>query len=250
MKALKIIICILVISVKINAQTVINSEIGVYLGPTFMQTDYGEAHNFKSSTNNGGFGYGIAYVAAFSNSKYNSIVFSTISKHLKERFEFSFSKTRFEYDGAPVNNLSSPEYENYKAMKGETKLYNFGLLSEIYFLSLEHHSKFQPYFITGMSYTSATPSLKTTKPLPNAFLPESDNVFLEKQNVFSFTSGLGFRYKLNNIDFLLESRYNPFFSDRIEGLDANVDADKNNDTQVIFNIGIVFHLDKKYRKLY
>lgn len=254
MKLLKkiISIVILVTSISINAQKgmVVDNEIGIYLGPTFMQTDYGEANNFKSSVNNGGFGYGIAYIADFSNSKFNSKLFSFISKRLKTRIEFSYSKTLFEYDGAPVENVNSLEYENYKAMKGETKLYNFGAFSEIYFLSLKHNFKFQPYFITGISYSIVNPSLNTTKALPDAFTPENENVFLEQQNVVSFSSGLGLRYKLNTIDFLIESRFNSFFSDRIEGLDSNITADNNNDAQVIFNIGIVFHLNNNTKNLY
>ncbi len=245
-------VIILATCIHINAQKgmVVGNEIGIYLGPTFMQTDYGEANNFKSSVNNGGFGYGIAYIADFSNSKFNSKLFSFISKRLKTRIEFSYSKTLFEYDGAPVENPNNPEYKNFKAMKGKTKLYNFGAFSEIYFLSLKHSSKFQPYFITGISYSIANPSLKTTEALPSAFTPENENVFLEQQNVVSFSSGLGLRYKLNTIDFLIESRFNSFFSDRIEGLDSNVTADNNNDTQVIFNIGIVFHLNNKKKNLY
>lgn len=242
---------ILIVFINVNAQkAVIDSEIGIYFGPTFMQTDYGEANNFKSSVNNGGFGFGVAYIADYSNLTYNSKLLSIVSKHLKTRLEFSYSKTIFEYDGKPVSNEGSLEYENYKAMKGETKLYNIGVFGEIYFLSLRYSSKIQPYIIAGVSYSIANPSLKTTKPLPRAFTPKSENVFLEKQNVFSFSSGLGLRYKLNAIDFLIESRFNSFFSDRIEGLDSNVAADKNNDTQVIFNIGVVFHFNDKSRNLY
>jgi len=220
---------------------IINDEVGVFLGPTFMQTDYGEAENFSSTMNNTGFGFGIAYIADFSDSRSNSGFGSAFTEHVKLRAELSYSKANFAYDGLPIEGSNS-ESAKFRAMEGTTKLLNLGLFTEIYIFNLNNKSKLQPYFLGGISYTAANPSLKSTLAYPSIYLPEEDNIFMEKQNTFSLTGGVGTRYKLDDIDILFEYRFNAFTSDRIEGLDSDFSGDKNNDAQTIFNLGIVFHL--------
>jgi hypothetical protein len=220
---------------------VINDEVGIFLGPTFMQTDYGEAENFSSTMNNTGFGFGIAYIADFSNSRSNSGFGRAFSQHVKLRAELSYYKANFAYDGLPVEGTNS-ETARFKAMEGTTKLLNLGLFTEVYIFNLNNESKLQPYFLGGISYSSANPSLKSSLAYPSIYLPEEENIFMEKQNVFSLTGGLGTRYKLDDIDVIFEYRFNAFMSDRIEGLDSDFSGDKNNDAQTIFNLGIVFHL--------
>jgi len=225
-----------------KAQNSINHEIGVFLGPSFMQTDYGEAEQFKSSINNTGFGFGIAYIADFSDARLNSTLGRAFSEHVKLRAELSYMKANFAYDGRPVDN-PSVEQNRFKAMEGSTKLLNLGLFTEIFVFNLTEDKKLQPYVLLGASYTSVRPSLKSSLPYPSIYLPEEDNIFMEKQNVFSFTGGVGTRYKLDEVDIVFEYRFQAFMSDRIEGLDSDISGDKYNDAQTIFNIGIVFELD-------
>jgi len=151
-------------------------------------------------------------------------------------------KANFAYDGRPVDN-PSVEQNRFKAMEGSTKLLNLGLFTEIFVFNLTEDKKLQPYVLLGASYTSVRPSLKSSLPYPSIYLPEEDNIFMEKQNVFSFTGGVGTRYKLDEVDIVFEYRFQAFMSDRIEGLDSDISGDKYNDAQTIFNIGIVFELD-------
>ena len=227
----------------LNAQnTNINNEVGVFLGPIFMQTDYGQAKNFNSSINNKGFGFGIAYIADFSNSKTNSGIKRFFTEHTKLRLELSYSKTNFSYDGKPVEN-ERPQSDRFKSMKGNTKLLNIGVFSEIYPINtVLSEKKLHPLVLLGASYVSAKPSLKSSMELPSIFLPVEENVFLDKQSTLSFTAGLGARYKLDDMDFVLEYRFNMFMSDRIEGLDSDISGDNNNDSASIFNLGVIFNL--------
>jgi len=226
----------------LNAQDVIiNNEIGVYLGPTFMQTDYGEAKNFGSSINNTGFGFGFAYVADFSDSRVKSGMGVFLTTHVKVRAELSYAKANFAYDGKPVED-GNAETAKFKAMIGSSKLLNIGILPEIYIFDLTNDAKLQPYVLLGASFVSAKPSLKSSLALPTIYQPKEDNVFLDSQSTFSLTAGVGTRYKLDDIDILFEYRFNSFMSDRIEGLDSDFAGDKNNDAQTIFNIGVVFNL--------
>lgn len=244
MKFIKgIIIAIILASyIDTNAQdsaiknTIITNEIGVFLGPVFMQTDY-----LTESTNTGtGVDFGVAYIADFSNSRYKSKAFAWISDHMKTRVELSFSKVNLEHD-----DVAGPESNRFKAMTGDTKLFNFGVFGEWYFMSLTKKAlKFQPYFLTGASYTSAKSSLSydISLGLPTVYTT-ADRLFIEKNSAVSFTNGLGFRYKLDDVDFVAEGRYQAFLSDRIEGIDTDLSDDEHNDSQVLFKFGIVFHLN-------
>jgi len=227
----------------IKAQNIaINNEVGIFLGPTFMQTDYGEAHNFDSSINNTGFGFGFAYIADFSDSRVSSKLGRLLTEHVKLRADFSYVKVNFAYDGQPVEALTL-ESQKFRAMTGGTKLLNFGIYSEIYIKNLVNDNKFQPYILTGVSYVSAKPSIKTSMELPNIYLPEEENIFLDKQTFLSLGAGVGARYNLDNIDFVVEYRFNAFLSDRIEGLEAHFSGNKNNDAQTSINLGVVFSLE-------
>ena len=47
------------------------------------------------------------------------------------------------------------------------------------------------------------------------------------------------------VDFVAEARYQYFFSDKLEGLDApNDPGNKNNDTMVFINLGVVYVFGK------
>ena len=231
----------------INAQNtpILNSEIGLFIGKNYMQTDYGEANIFKSAIHNSNLNLGIAYTADFSDSRFDTKLFNFISNHSKTRIELSYSKVKFNYDGNLVDD-TNPEYLNFRAMQGESKQINFGIFGEFYLFSLDKNTKLQPYFLSGISFSSITPKLTSTLALPSIFTPTSENVFLENQRVLSFSYGLGTRYRFKNIDLLFEGRFNPFLSDKVEGLKTNSYGNKNNDSQVIFNLGIIYRFNKEY----
>lgn len=246
MKNFKLFLIITFLTIfSVNAQnTIVNSEVGVFLGPVFMQTDYGEAQNFSSASSNVGMNFGAAYIMDLSDSKYSSKMFQNYADYVKTRIELSYSKVNLNYDGKPIDDGS--QIARFEAMKGETKIFNIGLLQEINFKSIiRNSSKFRPYGLLGLHYSSASPNLSTNQPLPTIFLPENENVFMEKQSTFSWTAGLGARYQLDDVDIFIETRYHNFFSDKIEGLDSNISGDKHNDNEIIFNFGVIFKLDNR-----
>ncbi len=234
---------------KISAQsTIVNGEVGVYLGPTFFQGDYGEADNFKSSSSNVGIGFGIAYVMDFSDSRYRSNFFSTLADHVKERIEFSYAKIKLDHNPIPIKD-THPEYANFEAMKGETKITNLGLISEIYISSITRNaSKLKPYLLTGISMSWASPDVNSSMPIPSVYVTGDQKIFLEKQSALSFSYGVGTRYSLDDVDLVLEMNMRSFLSDRIDGLDPEVPGDKSNDSTVSFRFGAVFHLDGGRRR--
>ncbi len=230
-----------------NAQnTIVNSEVGVFLGPVFMQTDFGESGEFSSDTNNVGFDFGVAYIMDFTESRYNSKFFTWMSEHYKQRFEISFSKTNLEHNNAPVESSNEVTAAKFKGMTGEVKLFNFGGFGEWYFMNLNKtSSKLEPYFLTGISYTSSKVSFDFENGNPyNAIdFSSNSNDLSNDMNTISFTYGLGVRYKLDNVDLVAEGRLQSFNSDDIDGLTPQGSGNENNDSQVLFKIGAIFHLN-------
>jgi hypothetical protein len=68
---------------------------------------------------------------------------------------------------------------------------------------------------------------------------------LEEQGIISATASAGVRFGLDAVDIVLEGRYQYFFSDKLEGLYAPDDpGNKNNDTMVFINVGVVYVFSK------
>lgn len=224
--------------------TSIKHEIGILLGPTFMQTDYGEADNFKSASSNKGVDFGIAYVADFTESRYKSKIFNWLSQHMKTRVELSFSKVKLQHDEARILENNELVNNQFRGTTGDVSMFNAGIFGEWYFMSLAKKSEFQPYFLTGMSFSSAKSSMNVSDfGLPSVYTPTKDKLFLGSNSALSFSYGLGGRYRLDDVDLIFEGRLQTFLSDKIEGIDTNIPGDKNNDSQVLFKIGAIFHLN-------
>jgi hypothetical protein len=61
---------------------------------------------------------------------------------------------------------------------------------------------------------------------------------------FAGTFGGGIRYKFNpKIDFNLQFNWQFFFSDAVDGLQANVIENKNNESLLNLQFGVIYHLN-------
>ena len=237
------------------AQLELSHEIGVSFGPVTMQTDYGERHHLPSSTATS-FGVAFSHYLSFYGSNYNwRNGASFFSDHFKLKTEISFyTNTNLEHKGSFVENSTSAFADQLRAMKGSTKLFNIGTQLEYYFNNLEDYgllfnddNKFAPYISAGVQFNSFDPDLTNDNGTLNVnTLPEiyqNDAVFLEKDNTFSLTLSLGTRYKMNNFDLVLDARWQYFLSNKIDGLDADFNGNKFNDTLIYFSFGAVFDLE-------
>jgi hypothetical protein len=132
---------------------------------------------------------------------------------------------------------------------------------EYYFVQLEDYSSFfrssgqvNPFVSLGLQYTYAQPdifvdgvSLKGQEEPYEDLIPkwQEGAIDLEEQGIISATASAGVRFGLEMVDIVLEGRYQYFFSDKLEGLYAPQDpANKNNDTMVFINVGIVYVFGK------
>jgi len=247
------------------AQLNLSHEFGLSFGPVTMQTDYGERHHLPSSTATS-FGVSASHYLSFYSSNYNwRNGASYFSDHFKLKTDFSYyTNTALEHKGKWVDPSDiTNNADKLRAMKGSTKIISFGTQLEYYFKNLEDYGllfnnddKFAPYVSAGVQYSSFTPELTSdlgnylTNPslLPTQWQDIDNAVFVEKDNTFSLTFGLGTRYKMKgNFDLFVEARYQYFFSDRIDGLDIPSDeyaSNKFNDTLIYFSVGGIFHLSQ------
>lgn len=238
------------------AQLDLSHEFGISVGSVSMQTDYGERHDLPSSTLTS-FGVAFSHYLSFYGSNYNwRNGASFFSDHFKLKSEVSFYfNNNLEHKGAyAAPGSTSADADELRAMKGTTKIFNVGTQLEYYFKNLEDYGllfndneKFSPYISAGVQYNYFTPTLtsdlgdiNTSGVLPQKY---ENNFFIEKDQTFSFTLSLGTRYKVNEIELVLDARWQYFLSDKIDGLDASVTGNKFNDTLIYFSFGAIIDLD-------
>lgn len=241
------------------AQTSLSHEVGVLFGPASFQTDFGHSNDFASA-NQATLAFGLSYYLKFFGSQYNWRSGSSFfSEHFKLKFEFSYmNNTNVSHEGIPEGSANEEKLED---MKGKIKLYNAGLNLEFYILELEDYSSFykssgsiNPFISVGLHYSYSQPdifvgesSLKD-KSEPYTDLIDKwqeDAVFLDAENILSASAGAGVRFGLDMVDFSLEGRYQYYFSDVVDGLNAPDDpANKSNDSMVFINVGVIYVFGK------
>lgn len=238
-----------------RAQTSLSHEVGGFFGIASFQTDMGLSDEF-SAANQATMGFGISYYMKFFGSQYNWRSGSSFfSEHFKLKAEFSYiNNTNVSFEPAGLN-------EKLDDMKATIKLYNAGLNLEYYILELEDYSSFyrsagsiNPFVTVGIHYSYSQPdilvndvSIKGQEEPYTGLIDkwQRDAVFLEPENIFSATAGIGVRFGLEMLDFSLEGRYQYYFSDVVEGLNAADDpANKSNDSMVFINAGIIYVFGK------
>jgi len=238
----------------IYAQSRFSHEVGASFGVASFQTDFGVSNDFASA-NASTFSVGLSWYLKFFGSQYSWRSGSSFfSEHFKLKTEFNYMlNSRVEHKGATNKKV--------RDMTGEIKMYNVGTNLEYYFLELEDYSSFykssgtlNPFISAGVHYSFYDPDIKVNNVslednpgLINELIPkwQNDAVFLEKGNTFGVSAGAGIRYSIDTFDLVLDGRYQYFFSDQVDGLDAPVDpANKNNDTVIFVNVGVVFVFGK------
>jgi hypothetical protein len=241
------------------SQSRFSSEAGLIFGGSSFQTDFGISGDFASA-NQSSMAFGLTYYLKFFGSQYNWRSGSTFfTEHFKLKFEFLYTNnTNISHEGISP---SSSNFAKLDAMKGEIKMYNFGANLEYYFLELEDYSSFykssgslNPFISVGLHYTSFDPDITVNgnslegQPEPYTQLIDkwqTGAIFLDKGNTFGASAGAGIRYSLEVLDLVLEGRYQYFFSDDVDGLNAPLDpANKNNDSMIFVNLGVVYVFNK------
>lgn len=263
-KIVKIITPILICfsSLFLNAQDYSSHEIGLIGGAASFTTDYGERHDFNSNVGgNIGAGIGFIYYLNFTDYRYRwDQRTNYFSEHFRLRGELSYMKADLDHFGQYVHeSQTSLEADKLRAMHGKTSIINFGAQLEFHIVDIVDFGsrrfkdlKWSPYISAGLMLDYYKPELKSD--LGN--WEEDISVIYEKWRVpgainvnsnitASATFGIGTRRKMGEYtDFVIESRWQYFFSNTVDGLHAKQDsANKFNDWLVWVHAGFVYYLN-------
>ncbi len=234
-------------------------DIGILAGSSKFQTDFGERGDFASGFDNGGMSISLAHYLSFykRNTRWNSS--GEMYKFVMIKSEFNFMPSvKLDHYGKWILG-SSDLAKQLKAMHGEISMLNLGVSIQYYLKNLEKFSyaysdlnwNWNPFVTFGIRYSLYKNELvsdlgdwrQDITVLPRKYrVPGALKV--GKGNAFAFTMGLGTRYKITEkLDLATQFNWQIYFSDAIDGLQANVIENKNNDWFFNFQIGVIYHLN-------
>jgi len=231
-------------------------DIGVTLGVTSVQSDYGERGDIRSGViGNIGFASSLILYKNFydKNVNWNSRA-NWLEDHIKLKAEVSYYKANLHHFGT-YSEGSSHSANLLRAMHGTSSVINFGGLVEHHFFSLTNYNSyatdrfFSPYFsfggMLGISKASVSSDFGdyTTDPSLLISAYQNNAIYTEQLTVGSVVFGLGTRIKIGEYsDLVFDTRWQSYFSDRIDGLKPRIDANKHLDWTYSMSLGLVIAL--------
>jgi len=240
----------------INAQHYTHA-IGVLGGVSEFQTDYGQRGNFASNFNNEGASFSVAHYLGFYkrnhrwNSRYEMYDYILIKTELNYIFP-----TKLTHYGKWVKGTSYLA-EQLRAMHGSISMLNLGVSLEYYLKNLLEFEypypeiKWNPFVTFGLRYAFYKNDIVSDlgdwrsdiTVLPQKYrIP--GNLDVGSGGAFAFNLGAGIRYRLTEkLDLATQLNWQVFFSDAIDGLQAKVIENRNNDWLFNFQFGIIYHLN-------
>lgn len=166
------------------------------------------------------------------------------------------TKANFQHHGKYIEGNSNLA-KQLRAMKGTVSMLNLGIQGEYYFKGLSEFMfpysdmKWNPYLSLGFKYSIYKNTLESNLGdwrtditlLPTKYRTPG-NLATGNGAGFSFILGAGTRYKLSKkLDLAVNLNWQFFFSDAIDGLQANVIENKNNEWLLHLQVGIIYHLN-------
>ncbi|MGV6844579.1 MAG: THC0290_0291 family protein [Lutibacter sp.] len=254
---------ILIFSLQIaHSQDYASHEIGFITGAAAFTTDYGQRYNFKANVGgNVGMGIGLIYYYNFTDYRYRwNQRTNYFNEHFRIRGELSYMSANLDHFGIYVDpSQTSLEADKLRAMHGKSQILNLGAQLEFHWVDIVDFGsrripdlKWSPYLSAGAMVNYYKPELRSDM----GDWQQDISVIYEKWRVpgaisvkanftMSATLGIGIRHKLGEYsDILLESRWQYFFSNFIDGLNAKDDpANKYNDWLLWVHIGYTYYLN-------
>ena len=232
-------------------------DIGVFVGTTSLQSDYGERGNFASEWNNNGMSYSAVHYLSFYNRTLRWDPHNVLHQHLMIKTELHYlSNTELIHHGKWAKRNSEAALK-LRAMKGSLRMLSLGVNLEYHLQSLGEFVYpysdlwFDPFATFGIKYSSFTTGLssdlgdwqKDISVLPQKYTLKNA-LDIGTTEAFSVELGFGSRFKITpKIDLVTQFAYQYFFSDKIDGLQAEVFENKNNDWLLNIQFGLVYHLN-------
>ena len=268
LKILVFFLCCFTIEVA-KAQDESSHEIGIISGSASFTTDYGERNNFSSNVGgNVGFGIGVIYYINFTDYRYIWDQRTNYwSEHFRIRAELSYMSAELDHFGQwkdAIDNRTgelSEGAQKLRAHHGKTYLLNIGAQMEFHWVDIVDFGSrripdlnWAPYISVGAFVDFYDPSINSDRGDwrdPDVLFPKWDiNIDPKAARItpgitMSATLGVGTRYQIGEYaDLLIESRWQYFFSNYVDGLNSRPDpANKYNDWLLWVHVGYVYYLN-------
>jgi hypothetical protein len=250
------------------AQDKSSHEIGLIYGSASFTTDYGQRNNFLSNVGgNVGMGIGVVYYLNFHDYRYRWYHrTSYFTEHFRVRAELSYMSAKLDHfgkwkDATKSNGDLTDGAKKLRAHHGKTYLLNVGAQLEYHWVDIVDFGsrripdlKWSPYISAGAFVDFYDPSMYSELgdwKDPGVLYPKWDiNDYPWAARVspgitMSATLGVGTRRKLGEYsDLLIESRWQYFFSNYVDGLHAKqAPENKYNDWLLWIHVGYVYYLN-------
>ena len=232
-------------------------DIGAFVGSTSLQTDYGQRGNLASEWNNNGLSFSVAHYLSFYNRTLRWDPNNVLHNHLMVKTEIQYLKNAtLEHHGVWAKKKSYAGAQ-LRSMKGTVRMLDVGINLEYYLFALEEfvypysNLWINPYFTFGVNYSNYTNGLvsdlgdwrEDISVLPDKYTYQN-SLDIGQGEAMSMSVGLGSRLKVSpKVDLVAQFSYRYFFSDKIDGLKAEVIENKNNEWLLNLQFGIVYHLN-------
>jgi hypothetical protein len=242
-------------------------EVGLITGPVAFQSDFGERKNLDTNKGNTGIGIGLVHYINFAyRADCNCYTADNyFNDHFKLRSEISYNKTTLNHFGEWVkDSRQSTDAYKLRTHEGESNNFDIGMQLEYFPLSIRSFQsfspKFAPFVSLGAHYVSFNPKVSTSYVSANPFFPndvgnvddpnnfyqfwEPGSVSADSGSTWSVVGSIGTRYKINVLaDIMIDLRWQYYFSDDVDGLNHQLESNKNNDWLVWLNFGYIYYLD-------
>ncbi|MFY0630404.1 MAG: hypothetical protein JXR05_08480 [Flavobacteriaceae bacterium] len=232
-------------------------DIGFHAGTATIQTDYGVRDNFLSSYGNSAVSLSFTHTLHFFNKdpRWNSD--HKLWSYLALRSELNIiTNANFQHHG-PFIIGNTDLARDLRAMTGTTSITSVGFQLEYYMRCLKDFIypwstiKWNPYVLAGVQFSKYNNTLTSTQGdwrqditvLPRKWRTPGA-IDIGKGSTYAVTFGGGVRYKFKpKIDFNLQFNWQFFLSDAVDGLQANVFENKNNEWLINLQMGVIYHLN-------
>lgn len=227
-------------------------EADVHLGAVSFNTDYGISKDVEIGTvGNVGFAIGASvYMNFFKRDLGLSSSEKWLSKHLKLKAKLSYLRAdlKFNEDRAGTS-------EKLLAISGSTSVISLAAIAEYHYFDLTDFNAlnkniFSPYVGIGPAINFSRPTFETSlgdyisRPeiLPLSF--QNEAIATEPEAILSLVLSLGTRIKTGEkSDLIIDSEWQYFASDKIDGLDVPGATNTKNDWMYHLSLGYVFYFD-------